>query len=201
MPRCGRRCGRLAPPSACRPAWHIDTCQQARAAICVRPTACIAVRCCFGCETRFWRYCRARWDRSPRELPILTCRIRIVPRWTRAHIPNSPICASVPQPPRHGSLSAPEGGEGNSRQPRCLRDACRAAAPILRTVPTDKARREGNVMCLRPHARRDANMACALAISATLAIAMAGEPAHAAATLEHAPYGTTKPARLSRSSP
>ena len=47
-------------------------------------------------------------------------------------------------------------------------------------------------MCLRPHARRDANMACALAISATLAIAMAGEPAHAAATLEHAPYGTTQ---------
>ena len=35
-------------------------------------------------------------------------------------------------------------------------------------------------------------MACALAISATLAIAMAGEPAHAAATLEHAPYGTTQ---------
>jgi aldose 1-epimerase len=47
-------------------------------------------------------------------------------------------------------------------------------------------------MCLRPHARRDAHMACALAISATLAIAMAGEPANAAATLEHAPYGTTQ---------
>jgi aldose 1-epimerase len=47
-------------------------------------------------------------------------------------------------------------------------------------------------MCLRPHAKRDANMARALAISATLAIAMTGEPAHAAATLEHAPYGTTQ---------
>ncbi len=47
-------------------------------------------------------------------------------------------------------------------------------------------------MCHRPHAGRDVTIMRALAICATLATAMTGEPAHAAATLEHAPYGTTQ---------
>ena len=47
-------------------------------------------------------------------------------------------------------------------------------------------------MCLRPHTRRDANMARALAIPATLATVITAHAAHAAATLEHASYGTTQ---------
>ena len=44
----------------------------------------------------------------------------------------------------------------------------------------------------RPHHQPGASATCALAISATLATAMTGETARAAATLDHAPYGTTQ---------
>ena len=47
-------------------------------------------------------------------------------------------------------------------------------------------------MHLRPHTRHHANTAHAFAISATLATAITAQAAHAAATLEHAPYGTTQ---------
>jgi aldose 1-epimerase len=47
-------------------------------------------------------------------------------------------------------------------------------------------------MCLRPHTRRGASVARAFAIPATLATAITAQTAYAAATLEHAPYGTTQ---------
>ena len=40
--------------------------------------------------------------------------------------------------------------------------------------------------------QRSTNFACIFALAATLAAAMMGEAANAAATLDHAPYGTTQ---------
>jgi aldose 1-epimerase len=47
-------------------------------------------------------------------------------------------------------------------------------------------------MCFRHHGKLSANMARAFAITATLADAIMGGTANAAATLDHAPYGTTQ---------
>ena len=47
-------------------------------------------------------------------------------------------------------------------------------------------------MCFRHHGKLSANMARAFAITATLAAAIMGGTANAAATLDHAPYGTTQ---------
>jgi len=43
----------------------------------------------------------------------------------------------------------------------------------------------------RLHGKLSANMVCAFAIAAALAAVMTSRTANAAATLDHAPYGTT----------
>ena len=47
-------------------------------------------------------------------------------------------------------------------------------------------------VCFRLHGKLSANMVCAFAISAALAAVMTSRTANAAATLDHAPYGTTQ---------
>jgi aldose 1-epimerase len=47
-------------------------------------------------------------------------------------------------------------------------------------------------MHLRPHTPRGVTMAHGLAVPAALAAVISTQAAHAAATLEHAPYGTTQ---------
>src|SRR6202007_1522872 len=60
-------------------------------------------------------------------------------------------------------------------------------------------KRERNIMidltsdlCFRLHGKLGANMARALVTAAALAAAITGRTASAAATLDHAPYGTTQ---------
>ena len=47
-------------------------------------------------------------------------------------------------------------------------------------------------ICFRPRGKLSANMVCAIAIAVALAAVMTSRTANAAATLDHAPYGTTQ---------